>query len=122
MATMKKYIAIVLLTAGLYSCDSHTYEDIEADTPPITEKVTYEANAKAIIDANCISCHSADGIVPYRPLTTYEEVKEAVLTTNLLDRIQLQNGEPGIMPQGGRMAQSNIDILLQWNTDGLLEN
>jgi uncharacterized membrane protein len=117
----KKYIGLLLLAGVLYSCDSHTYEDI-SETTIVEGKVTYDANIKSVIDNNCISCHSENGSVPYRPLTTYAEVKEAVQTTNLLERIQKQIGEPQQMPQGGRMPQDRINLILQWNTDGLLEN
>jgi len=115
------YLSVAFLATALYSCDSHTYAEIEEETI-IEGDVTYDANVKSIIDANCISCHSEGGIVPYRLLNTYEEVKEAVETAGLLERIQFQNSEPGVMPQSGRMPQSKIDVILQWSEDGLLEN
>lgn len=118
---MKKYIFIPLAALALYSCDSHTYEQIE-DAPVVVGNVTYNANVKAIIDNNCISCHSAGGAASFRDLTTYALVVDAVQNTNLLERIQLQNGEPSQMPATGRMPQGNIDLILQWNADGLLEN
>lgn len=125
MLIMKKYIFIPLAALALYSCDSQTYQDIEADViPPPTDTIvvtTYTANVKAIIDNNCVVCHSDGGIAAFRDLTTYANVVDAVQNAGLLDRIQLQNGEPGIMPSTGRMPQGNIDIVLKWNTDGLTE-
>lgn len=115
------YFGIVLLVTALYSCDSHTYEEIEEEVI-IEGDVTYDANVKSIIDANCVNCHSDGNVAGFRPLTNYNEVKDAVETTDLLSRIQKQNSEPGVMPQQGRMAQSKIDVILQWNEDGLLEN
>jgi len=117
----KIFLGISLLTAGLYSCDSHTYEEIE-DVPVVVERVTYNANIKSIIDAQCTSCHAAGRTASFRPLTNYAEVKDAVENAGLLQRIQLENGEPGVMPQSGRMPQGRIDLILQWNTQGLLEN
>lgn len=117
----KIFLGITVLATALYSCDSHTYEEIE-DNTVIEGDVTYDANVKAIIDANCISCHSEGNVAAFRLLTNYNEVKDAVQTTDLLDRIQKQNSEPGVMPQTGRMPQSKIDIILQWSEDGLLEN
>ncbi|WP_348824840.1 c-type cytochrome [Flavobacterium aestuarii] len=128
---MKKAIAFTILLASLASCsDSDTYQEIETPPgtgtpPPTTEpaaKLTYTKNVKSIIDANCITCHQTGKAAAFRPLTTYAQVKEAVQSAGLLNRIQLQNGEQGIMPQGGRMSQANIDIIKKWNTDGLLEN
>jgi mono/diheme cytochrome c family protein len=116
---MKKYIYLSGIILSLYSCESTTYEDLE-EPDVIVGEVTYTANVKPIIDANCIACHSTDS--GNRPLQTYTQVKDAVLNTNLLDRIQRQNGTQGQMPQGGRMPQDKINTILQWNTYGLLEN
>ena len=127
---MKKTIALtIILLASLASCsDSDTYQDIE--TPPTTgtpdpepvAKISYTKNVKSIIDTKCISCHQTGKSAAFRPLTTYAEVKAAVENAGLLNRIQLQNGEQGIMPQGGRMSQTNIDLIKKWNTDGLINN
>ncbi|KOS08339.1 hypothetical protein AM493_12415 [Flavobacterium akiainvivens] len=116
---MKKLI-LPLAAVALISCDSNTYEDIEQEII-IDGPVTYNANVKAIIDANCVMCHNSAGQASFRPLTTYAEVKAAVEQAGLLNRIQLQNGQPGIMPSTGRMPQSTIDVILEWSTDGLLE-
>lgn len=131
---MKKIIALTVLLVTLAGCsDSDTYQDIEkptdTGTPPGTgtgtdpvTTISYTKNIKPIIDANCVSCHQSAGSASFRLLTTYAEVKAAVENAQLLDRIQLQNGQQGIMPQGGRMSQTNIDLIIKWNTDGLKEN
>lgn len=118
----KLILGITLLATALYSCDSHTYEEIADEPIAVEGKVTYEANIKSIIGTQCTSCHAAGRTASFRPLTTYAEVKDAVQNAGLLDRIQLENGEPGVMPQGGRMPQARIDLILKWNEDGLLEN
>ena len=118
---IKRYILLPLLLVVFASCESTTYEEIQ-DNTVIEGNVTYNANVKTIIQANCISCHSAGGTASFRPLGTYADVVDAVQNAGLLDRIQRQNGEDGLMPQSGRMPQSTIDIILEWNTDGLLEN
>lgn len=56
------------------------------------------------------------------PLVTFDQVKQAVLNRGLLTRISLENGNSSLMPNGGpRMPQASIDIILQWEKDGLLE-
>lgn len=131
---MKKTLAFTILAAALTltSCsDSDTYKDIE--TPPVTDNptpgpetpttaISYSKNVKAIIDANCVGCHQSGRSAGFKPLTTYAEVKTATEGAGLLNRIQLQNGQQGIMPQAGRMSQANIDLIVKWNTDGLKEN
>ncbi|AWH84163.1 hypothetical protein HYN59_03115 [Flavobacterium album] len=121
MKRIKKYIAASLLIMGLYSCESNTYEDLQ-DNQVIEGPVTYQQYIQPIIAANCLSCHGSGGVSEFRPLGTYNELKDAVQNTNLLQRIQRQNGEPGVMPQTGRMPQDKINLILQWNADGLPEN
>lgn len=129
---MKKLIALAILLITLVSCsDSDTYQDIETQpetgnpdpgTPTDPVATTYAKNVKSIIDGNCIGCHQTGRSAGFRPLTTYAEVKAAVENAGLLNRIQLQTGQQGIMPQAGRMSQANIDVIVKWNTDGLKEN
>jgi mono/diheme cytochrome c family protein len=116
---MKKYIYLSAIILSLYSCESTTYESLE-ESPVVVGKVTYTANVKPIVDQNCIACHASGGSLI--SLETYADVKDALLNTDLLDRIQRQNGTPGQMPKAGRMPQDKINTILQWNTDGLLEN
>ena len=118
---IKRYILLPLLVITLASCESVTYEEIQ-DNTVIEGDVTYNANVKTIINVNCVSCHSAGGSASFRPLGNYAKVVDAVQNAGLLDRIQRQNGEDGIMPQTGRMPQSTIDIIVEWDNDGLLEN
>ena len=103
----------------LMSCDTKAYEDI-SDVKPITETVTYNKNVKTIIDNNCVVCHSATGSNPYSPLIDYTAVKNSI--DNILDRIQRANGDPLKMPQGGTLSQDNINMIIKWKSDGLLEN
>jgi uncharacterized membrane protein len=127
---MKKAFALTILLASLASCsDSDTYQDVSTPTtttpgtgttPGTT--ISYTKDVKSIIDGNCVSCHSSGRSAAFRPLTTYAEVKAAVESAGLLSRIQLQSGQQGLMPQGGRMSQTNIDLIVKWNTDGLKEN
>ncbi|WP_428224047.1 cytochrome c [Flavobacterium sp.] len=117
---MKKYLYLTSILFTVCACDSTTYESLENNTE-VVGKVTYTKEVKTIIDANCVGCHSSSGTASFAPLQTYEQLKEYTQNGDLLTRIQKQNGEAGLMPKGGRMAQQKIDLLLKWNTDGLLE-
>lgn len=115
------FSAIILATA-FSSCTNDSVDDLIGDTV-ITGEVKYTQNVKSIMDNNCNSCH---GAVPTNgapmPLVTYAQVKDAYENRGLLNRMQRQNGDGLLMPQGGpRLPQSTIDVIIQWNADGLQE-
>ncbi len=70
---MRRLMVLMMLTAGLASgCGDDgatSEEEPNGDLP----ELTYYADAKAIIDARCATCHSPGNIGPF-PLTTFEEV------------------------------------------------
>ena len=87
------------------------------------DEVTYTNTIKSIIDNNCIPCHAT---VPVNgapmSLTTYADVKNAVLNRGLLGRISRAQGEGGMMPLGGtRLPQANIDKINEWALSGFQE-
>ncbi|NCO64078.1 MAG: hypothetical protein GW839_12625 [Flavobacteriales bacterium] len=114
-------IFFVLIVFILSSC-THTSEQDLIDTTPITEIVTYRDNVKNIIDTNCISCHTNPPVngAPMS-LLTYENVKDAIENRGLIARIS--SDDLGfVMPFGGpKLPQNLIDIIIQWQEDGLLE-
>lgn len=111
------YLLLIISCIAFNSCTTDSLSDLEGTSD---ETITYTSTVKGIIDNNCIQCHAA---VPINgapmALITYENVKEAVLNRNLLDRISRAEGTAGAMPFGGpRLAQRNIDAINEWtNTD-----
>lgn len=120
----KNTILISFLFLGTVLVSSCT-NDSSADLSGIDEldEVTYTNTVKSIIDNNCIMCHAATPVngAPMS-LTTYENVKQAVLNRGLLNRISRAQGEPGMMPNGGtRLPQPVIDQVQAWANQGLIE-
>ncbi|WP_291131352.1 hypothetical protein [Flavobacterium sp. UBA7682] len=120
----KNTILISFLFLGTVLVSSCT-NDSSADLSDIDEldEVTYTNTVKSIIDNNCIMCHAATPVngAPMS-LTTYENVKQAVLNRGLLNRISRAQGEPGMMPNGGtRLPQPVIDQVQAWANQGLIE-
>ncbi|WP_460219582.1 hypothetical protein [Psychroserpens sp. MEBiC05023] len=112
----------VLLATLLCSCTSVSEEDL-IDATPIPTVVSYNDNVKSIIDNNCISCHNNPPIngAPIS-LITYTDVRTAIESNDLIARIS-SNDQGFLMPFGGpRLPQNLIDIIVQWEADGLLEN
>ena len=106
---MKKATIFILIIPAIciLSCQSNSYDEVVG----LADKSTYVADVAPIISENCIVCHSpnTNNLQPF--LNTYEQVKEASVHGVLLCRI---NGTDcgGIMPQGGRMGQVKIDLII----------
>jgi uncharacterized membrane protein len=119
---MKKSKLLILAISFIgLSCSNNSEDDL---TNPVQLSTTkYIQNIKPIIDNNCIICHGASPTngAPMS-LVTYAQVKDAVQNRGLLDRISRTQGAPGMMPnQGTRLPQTTINLITDWNADGLLE-
>ncbi len=111
----------VLGTVLVSSCTNDSSDDLSGIDG--LDEVTYTNTVKSIIDNNCIMCHAATPVngAPMS-LTTYENVKQAVLERGLLNRISRPQGAEGMMPNGGtRLPQAVIDQVSAWANQGLIE-
>lgn len=115
----KKTIILVLIIS-FFSCTNNSEDDLIEKNDTINI-ITYNTNVKNIIDNNCLNCHGNTNPNAGLSLTNYSQVKQAVLNNGLIDRISRPIGDPQLMPQTGKLPQQTIDIIVKWNTDGLLE-
>lgn len=119
---MKKTLsAIVFLSILFYGCSSSGGdEEPMPDPDPMGGPITYQSDVRPIITANCLSCHSDPPAnnAPM-PLTTYSDVRGAVETRGLLNRI---NSTTNPMPPSGRMPASTRQVIEDWVDQGFLEN
>jgi hypothetical protein len=114
----KLYPVISILFLLFLSCTNDSESDLMDQN--IQATITYTNSIKTIMDNNCTFCH---GNIPSNgapmSLTTYQNVKDAVLTRGLIDRISKAQDAPGMMPYGGaRLPQSNIDQVIAWKNTG----
>lgn len=111
--TQYKYSLSVLIIALLSGCTNDSESDLEDYTQ--IENVTYNGTVRTIITENCIVCHTQppQNGAPMS-LLTYDDVKNAVITRGLIDRISSFDSDFG-MPFGGpRLPQSKIDLIKAW--------
>lgn len=113
----KTYILSILFLAFIISSCSSGSEDPILDPLP-NSNVTYTATIKQIIDNNCISCH-ADPPVNGAPtsLNTYQNVKDAVMSSNLIARVE--NGS--MPPQGADLTATQVQSIKDWQSGGFKE-
>ncbi|MEZ4779533.1 MAG: hypothetical protein R2786_09160 [Flavobacteriaceae bacterium] len=120
--SLKKIFLLSFIVVAT-SCSKHTLDDVMEPVQETPELVTFQ-DVKFVFDNVCQQCHINPPLngAPM-PLISFENVKEAVLNRNLLSRISANEGDPFLMPFGGpRLPQSSIDLIFQWEEDGLLEN
>ena len=119
---MKYKIPFIALSLVLFlpGCSNNSSDDLIDIN---TNQVKYSEQVKSIIETNCIFCHQDPPVngAPMR-LTTYADVKNAVLNRGLIDRISRPQGAPGMMPNGGaRLPQALINQIITWQNEGFAE-
>ena len=120
---MKKIILFFcFISLMVFGCTNASEDDL-IDLQPLPVLATYNNNVKSIIENNCFDCHIDPPVNGATiPLLIYDDVKGAVENSDLIGRISAQAGDSGAMPDGGpRLPQNLIDLIIQWEEDGLLE-
>ena len=108
-----KIIILILITCNVgSSCETSTYDEISGEVA----NPTYTANIKPIIDNNCLTCHSATA-GQYPTMETYVQARDAAEIGNMICRIDDQSCG-SVMPQSGRMPQTNINTIKKWAANG----
>ncbi len=90
-------------------------------------QVDYSSQIQPIFNQNCTSCHGGSGGLA---LTSYEELMRggnsgtvvvAGNATGSLLAQRLDGSVPPIMPQGGSLPDSTINLIKQWINEGAME-
>jgi uncharacterized repeat protein (TIGR01451 family) len=125
-------MVVTVLPTGFYS---HAVSILGAEPDPSTlnnssqvnvipntgtaAKVTFDKDIKPLVTASCSPCHLAGGSQP-KKWDVYATAKANI--NAMIDRVSRAQGSSGFMPNGGtKLSASNIALLNQWVTDGLLE-
>ena len=120
MKSLKLLFSAVLVLV-LTACSNNSPADLQNIKVP--DVVTYQNTIREIMVNNCVRCH---GTVPTNgspmSLTTYANVKDAVLNRGTIDRMNRNPGDGLLMPQGGpKLPQALIDAVVKWQAQGFQE-
>jgi hypothetical protein len=108
-----KIIILILITCYVgSSCETSTYDEISGEVA----NPTYTANVKSIITSNCLGCHS-NAAGQYPTMETFVQVRDATEYGKVICRIDDQSCG-AVMPQSGRMPQTNINTIKKWAANG----
>ncbi|MNL43563.1 hypothetical protein D3C87_1660820 [compost metagenome] len=64
-----------------------------------------------------MSCHAPGGENSTVPLQTYAQVSAKAADIKI--RIEKPAGDPLVMPKGGKLSQSKIDLINKWIANGM---
>ena len=109
------FLASLSQTACYYDNEKDLYGTGNCDTTA----VSYIADIKPIVDANCISCHAPGGQQETSPMVTYDELKKYADTRDIVNRT---NGSSSLMPPSGKMNSCNIALIEAWVNAGAPNN
>jgi hypothetical protein len=111
---LKKIINVVLFPFILFSgCENNVEENSEDNPVDCTEVETYYTeNVAPILESNCTGCHSGPTPTAGLSLDSYLNVRAAIKTGDVLDRVNRKSGDGGFMPNGGtKLSDANLEIL-----------
>jgi len=111
---LKKIINVVLFPFILFSgCENNVEENSEDNPVDCTEVETYYTeNVAPILESNCTGCHSGPTPTAGLSLDSYSNVRAAIKTGDVLDRVNRNSGDGGFMPNGGtKLSDANLEIL-----------
>jgi len=108
-------IKLIVISLFFTSCSSSSDDD--PFTPPVNESVTYTNTVAAIINGNCLDCHTnpPKNNAPMS-LTTASEVESAIRTRGLIGKI-----EDGSMPPNGTLSATQIQAIKDWQAGGYIK-
>lgn len=111
-------ISILTLTACYYDVE----EDIYPTLACATDNVTYSGTIAPLLQANCLTCHSAAANFGNITLEGYTQVKRYVDNGQLMGAVRHESGFSPMPKNQPRMADCNIEKIARWITDGALNN
>ncbi|MBT7895711.1 MAG: hypothetical protein HN564_01825 [Flavobacteriales bacterium] len=96
------------------------YETIECTT--LDEFPRYELCIQQIFSESCVGCHQYGNANGGLQLSTYDQIREAVINNDVLNRIVLDDNNPLLMPQGNKLSDLQIYLIQQWVSNGALND
>jgi cytochrome c peroxidase len=121
MKNLFKFLMAFVALVMTASCSSSSPDDLTEGLAAGTV-VKYNVQVAPIIQSQCLSCHNGPNANGNLRLENFTQVRESAQNGSLIDSITRDTGDPMAMPLNGRMPQATINVILQWQTDGFLEN
>lgn len=120
--TLKKSFALLTLVLIFSGCYYDKFEEISP-----SDQVSFSSDIQPIFDTHCTSCHPVLVSSPdLSPGNSYNSINNGIYvlpndyTASLLYQRLL--GNPTIMPPGGSLSATEINLVKSWIQQGALNN
>jgi uncharacterized membrane protein len=102
----------------LFSCSKTDPFPEEVNQVNNLNGIKFSAHIKPLLDNKCGECHG-----PGQSQTNYVDFTNAKNgISNILNRIQREEGATGFMPRNGsKLTEKEIELIKQWKEDGFLK-
>ena len=114
-------IIIFLVVSCAYENENDLFNEISCDTLD----VQFERDILPIFAYNCQSCHGGPSPSVYLSLETYDQIVERINApgiSGILNRIERNEGDILLMPQGYKLQNCEINKIKSWINQGYLNN
>lgn len=110
-------LIILFISITLSGCYFDNEEELYGIPTCDTTNVSFTADIQPIINANCVSCHTAGGSAP-GDFTTYVGIKSKVDNGSFNNRVLVQKN----MPPSGPLSTCEQTKIQKWIDNGALNN
>lgn len=126
---MKLSFFTTLVTLFAFLSFEGCYYDNEEDLYPIdpglicdTVNVSYQNTVKAILETNCVGCHTGSFPNGNQLLDNYQSVADIANTGKLFGVINHENGFKSMPPNVNKINDCDIDKIKSWIDAGAKNN
>ncbi|MES2519985.1 MAG: hypothetical protein V4585_17850 [Bacteroidota bacterium] len=110
---------LFLIVALIISCKNSQPETTPICKAETTANITFQNDVKAILDKNCLSCHSTKEHSGGVKLEDISDIKFWANSGELYDQIIPFGGNPPRMPKGAKLTDCEVLIIKKWIDSGL---
>ena len=96
------------------------YAFVECTT--LDEAPSFDLCIREIFSESCVGCHQYGNANGGLQLSSYDQIKDAVINHDVLYRIDLDNNNPLLMPQGNKLSDLQLYLIKQWVSNGALND
>ena len=88
----------------------------------LDEDPSYTLCIQQIFTESCVGCHQYGNASGGLQLQDYDQIYEAVINGDVLSRINLEQNNPLLMPQGNKLSDLEIYLIEKWVSNGALND